>query len=43
MPGVINLSNLLDHTLNEILNHENKSAAGIIMRTYKGYDFIIDI
>ena len=29
MPGVIHLSNLLDHTLNEILNHENKSPAGI--------------
>ena len=43
MPAVIHLSNLWEHTLNEILNHDNKSEVGIMMRVWVKYNKLEDI
>ena len=43
MPAVIHLSNLWEHTLNKILNHDNKSEVGIIMRAWVKYNMLEDI
>ena len=37
MLSIIHLSNIWEHTLNEILTHDIKSEVGIIMRS--GHDF----
>ena len=34
MPTIIHLSNIWEHTLNEILSHDNKTEVGIIMRSW---------
>ena len=34
MPSIINLSPISEHTLTEILNHDNKTEVGIIMRSW---------
>ena len=43
MPTVVHLSNLWEHTLNEILNHENKSEMQIIMRAWVKYSKLQDM
>ena len=43
MPAVIHLSNLWEHTLNEILNHDNKSEVGIIMRAWVKHNKLEDM
>ena len=43
MPPVIHLSNLWQHTLNEILNHDNKSEVGIMMRAWVKSNKLEDI
>ena len=35
MPSIICLSTIWEHTLTEILNHDNKTEVGIIMRSRK--------
>ena len=34
MPSIIHLSTIWEHTLTEILNHDNKIEIGIIMRAW---------
>ena len=43
MPAVIHLSNLWEDTLNEILNHDNKSEVGIIMTAWVKHNKLEDI
>ena len=34
MPSIMHLNTIWEHTLNEILNHNNKTEVGIIMRSW---------
>ena len=43
MPSIIHLSNIWEHTLNEILNHDNKSEVGIIMTSGVKHNKLEDI
>ena len=42
MPAIIHLSDLWEHTLTEILNHDTKSEAGIIMRAWVKHNELED-
>ena len=43
MPTIIHLSNIWEHTLNEILNHDNKSEVGTIMRSWVKHNKLEDM
>ena len=43
MPAIIHLSDLWEHTLNEILNHDAKSEVGIILRAWVKYNKLEEI
>ena len=43
MPTIIHLSNIFEHTLNETLNHDNKSEVGIIMRSWVKHNKLEDM
>ena len=43
MLAIIHLSDIWEHTLNEILNHDNKSEVGIIMRAWVKHNKSEDI
>ena len=43
MPSTIHLSTLWEHTLTEILNHENNTEVGIIMRTWVKHNKLEDM
>ena len=43
MPSIIHLSDIWEHTLNEILNHDNKSEVGIIMRSWVKHNKLEDL
>ena len=43
MPTIIHLSNICEHTLNEILNHDNKSEVGTIMRSWVKHNKLEDM
>ena len=38
MPSLIHVSDLWKHTLNEIINHDEKSEVGVIMRAWVKYN-----
>ena len=42
MPTIIHLSDICEHTLTEILNHDPKSEVGIIMRTWVKHNKLED-
>ena len=43
MPSIIHLSTIWEHTLNEILNHDNNTEVGIIMRSWVKHNKIEDM
>ena len=43
VPAITHLSDLWEHTLNEILNHDAKSDVGIIMRAWVKHNMLEDI
>ena len=43
MPSIIHLSTLWEHTLTEILNHDNKTEVGIIMRAWVKHNKLEDM
>ena len=43
MPSIIHLSTLWEHTLTEILNHDNKTEVGIIMRAWVKHSKLEDM
>ena len=43
MPSIVHLSTLWKHTLTEILNHENKTEVGIIMRAWVKHNKLEDM
>ena len=42
MPAIIHLSDIWEHTLAEILNHDTKSEVGIIMRAWLKHNKLED-
>ena len=43
MPAIINLSSIWEHALTEILNHNNKTELGIIMRSWDKHNGLEDM
>ena len=43
MPSIIHLSTVWEHTLTEILNHDNKTEVGIIMRAWVKHYMLEDM
>ena len=43
MPSIIHLSTIWEHTLTEILNHDNKTEVGIIMRAWVKHNKLEDM
>ena len=43
MPSIIHLSTIWEHTLTEILNHDNKTEVGIIMRSWFKHNKLEDM
>ena len=43
MPSIIHLNTIWEHTLTEILNHDNKTEVGIIMRSWVKHNKLDDM
>ena len=43
MPSIIHLNTIWEHTLTEILNHDNKTEVGIIMRSWVKHNKLEDM
>ena len=43
MPSIIHLNTIWEHTLTEILNHDNKTEVGIIMRAWVNHNKLEDM
>ena len=43
MPAIIDLSDIWEHTLTEILNHDSKSEPGIIIRAWVKHNKLEDL
>ena len=43
MPSIVHLNTIWEHTLNEILNHNNKTEVGIIMRAWVKHNKLEDM
>ena len=43
MPSIIHLSTIWEHALTEILNHDNKTEVGIIMRSWVKHNKLEDM
>ena len=43
MPSIIHLNTVWDHTLTEILSHDNKTEVGIIMRSWVKHNKLEDM
>ena len=43
MPSIIHLSTVWEHTLTEILNHDNKTDVGIIMKAWVKHNKLEDM
>ena len=43
MPSIIHLNIIWEHTLTEILNYDNKTEVGIIMRSWVTHNKLVDM